>query len=206
MTPANNISSKTSFVALTIAIILGLFFVGHVGLVAIYKMGANATNVTGIVCSLGVVALFIGRQDHRFFALLAGTVLWAVLGEIADHLGYLDIVEGKIAFMLPAFVAIFVYLVNKRFLPFFWAVSFALFFGVWASHFVMVNLFEVFGKRHLLTYASSALFAGLFIFTLHRMKKASTRLGLTFGSIVFTCCCWSILEYLWAWKVVPKPW
>ena len=206
VTPTKTISSKTSFVASTIGIILGLFFVGHVGLVAVYKTGITATIVTAIVCSATAVVLFILRHNHRFSALLAGTVLWAVLGEMADHLGYLDIVEGKIAFMLPALVAIFAYLINKRFLPFFWAVSFALFLGVWASHFVMVTLFQEFGKRHSVTYASSLLFAGLLIFTLHRMKKASTRLGLTLGSIIFTCSCWSLLEYLWAWKVVPKPW
>lgn len=206
ITPAKTISSKTSFVASTIGIILGLFFVGHVGLVAVYKTGMTATIVTAIVCSATAVVLFILRQDHRFSALLAGTVLWAVLGEMAEHLGYLDIVEGNSAFFLPVLVLVFAYIVNKRLLPFFWTVSFALFFGVWASHFVMVNLFEVFGKRHGVTCASSLLFAVLLIFTLFRMKKTSTMLGLTLGSIVFTCCSWSLLEYLWAWKVIPKPW
>ena len=206
MTAKNVISSRPGFVALTIAIILALFLAGHVGLVMIYRMGTAATQVSAIVLSAAVAALFLWRQDHRFFPLLAGTALWAVLGEIAEHLGYLTIVDVRAVFVLPVLLAVFVFLVNKRVLSFFWAVSFGLFFGVWTSHFVMVNMFEEFGKRNVLTYASSLLFAGLLVFSLYRINKTSTRLGLTVCSILFTCSCWSLLEYFWAWKVIPKPW
>jgi hypothetical protein len=194
------------FVVSTIGIILGLFFVGHVGLVAVYKIGTVATIVTAIVCSAAVGVLFIVHQGHRFFPLLAGTALWAVVGEMAEHLGYMEIVDARFVFVLVALIAGYVYLVNKRFLPFFAAVSLALFLGVWASHFIMVNMFEEFGKRHGLTYVSSLLFVGLLVFSVLRMKKTSSMLGLTIGSILFTCCSWSLLEYLWAWKPIPKPW
>jgi hypothetical protein len=146
------------------------------------------------------------HQGHRFFPLLAGTALWAVVGEMAEHLGYMEIVDARFVFVLVALIAGYVYLVNKRFLPFFAAVSLALFLGVWASHFIMVNMFEEFGKRHGLTYVSSLLFVGLLVFSVLRMKKTSSMLGLTIGSILFTCCSWSLLEYLWAWKPIPKPW
>jgi hypothetical protein len=206
MTAKNVISSRPGFVALTIAIILALFLAGHDGLVMIYRMGTAATQVSAIVLSAAVAALFVWRQDHRLFPLLAGTALWAVLGEIAEHLGYLTIVDIKAVFVLPVLLAVFVYLINKRYLSFFWAVSFGLFFGVWASHFVMVNMFEAFGKQSGPTYGSSLLFAGLLVFSLYRMNRTNTRLGLTVLSIIFTCSCWSILEYFWAWKVIPKPW
>lgn len=206
MTSENVISSKTWFVASSVAIILGLFFAGHVGLVMIYKMGTAATQVSAVVLSAAVAVLFIWQRDHRFFPLLAGTALWAVLGEIAEHLGYLTIVDIKAVFVLPILLAVFVYLISKRVVPFFWAVSFGLFFGVWTSHFVMVNMFDEFGKRHILTCVSSLLFTGLLVFSLYRMNKTNTRLGCTVLSILFTCSCWSLLEYLWAWKVIPKPW
>ena len=41
LTSTNGIFSKTAFIASTIAIILGLFFAGHVGLVALYREGAT---------------------------------------------------------------------------------------------------------------------------------------------------------------------
>lgn len=204
--PDKSISSKTWFIASTIAIIMGLFLAGHVGLVTVYKSGAIATIITAIVCSTAVVALFIRQRSHRFFPLLAGTALWAVVGEIAEHLGFLTIVDARFVFALVILIGGFAYIINERVLPFFPAVSSCLFLGVWTSHFVMVNMFETFGKRHVLTYASSLLFAGFLVYSVVRMNKTSSRLGLTIGSITCTCSCWSLLEYLWAWKAIPKPW
>jgi hypothetical protein len=206
MTPMHIFSSKTAFVASTIGIILGLFFIGHVGLVAVYQTGTAATIVTAVICSVAVAALFKWRQNHRFFPLLAGTALWAVLGEMAEHLGYMDITDAWFVFVLAASIIVFTCIVCKHFLPFFFAVSLGLFLAVWASHFIMVNLFDLFGKRHGLTYASSLLFAGFLVLSMFRIKRTGSMLELTMGSILFTCSSWSLLEYLWAWNVIPKPW
>jgi len=75
-----------------------------------------------------------GAGTTRFFPLLAGTALWAIVGEIAEHLGYLTIVDFRfIAVLLPC-IAVFAWLVGKHRLPFFPAVTSCLFLGVWASH------------------------------------------------------------------------
>jgi len=47
--------------------------------------------------------------------------------------------------------------------------------------------------------------AALFVYSLIRILRENRQYELTVLSILIVCSFWSILEYLWAWKVLPKP-
>jgi hypothetical protein len=205
-TVKSEVSSPALFVAYTIAMILGLFFAGHIGLVGLYRLGTAATVTGGAILATATSLLFIWRPRHRFFALLAGTLLWAVLGEATPHLKYGDIVSVNYILLIPAFIVLFVYLLRKNALPSFAAVTLALFLTVWASHSLMVNSFETFGKNAAATKGLAPVFVIVFCYALYRSFKSRDSLHLTLHSILMTCCAWSMLEYLWAWQVLPKPW
>jgi hypothetical protein len=199
------VSSKAIFVASNIAYIIFLFAAGHVGLVKLYKLGRMATGIAAAILTTAIVALFAWRGSHRFFPLAAGLLLWIVMGEMAQHLKIGDIMSIKNGLLILTIAVFVFYLVYKRLLPDFLSIAVVFFLTIWVSHFVLVSLFEQLGKTHIATYFSSLPFAALFAYSLIGILKESGQYELTVFSILIVCSFWSILEYLWAWKLLPKP-
>ena len=198
--------SKFKFISSTIGFIIVLFFLGHIGLVTIYKLGRAPTVITGIISFVIAVSLLMRQDSHRFFPLITGFLLWAVFGEIAEHLGYGDIVSINNIFVLLAVIILMSYLIYRKVLSEFQTIALVLFMIIWTFHFIMVNQFEQLGKTHIITCLSSPVFLIIFIFSLFRCFKSDSQTTLSIHSILLTCSFWSILEYLWAWKVIPKLW
>jgi hypothetical protein len=199
------VSSKATFVASNIAYITLLFAVGHIGLIRLYRLGRMATGVAAAILSIAIVVLFAWCGDHRFFPIAAGLLLWMVMGEMAEHLKIADIMNVKNGILILAIVVFVFYLAYKRLIPDFLSIAVVLFVTIWVSHFVLVSLFSYPGKTHIATYLSFLPFAALFVYSLIRILIDSGQYELTIFSILIVCSFWSILEYLWAWKILPKP-
>ncbi len=197
---------KPRFVLSTILLILFLFFLGHIGLVNLYKLGRIPTLVAAIFLTILIVVMFRWQRKHRFYPLVVGLLLWAVLGEITEHLRYGDIVNIKNVFLLFSIIIFVFYLVYNKLLSEFPAIAIVFFLAIWSSHFVLISLFEQLGKTHTVTYLSSSIFLIVFIYATFKARKSDNRLALTIQTILITCSFWSILEYLWAWKLISKPW
>jgi hypothetical protein len=200
------VSSKLAFTSSTIAYTVFLFVLGHVGLVNLYKLGRTATIAAAVITTIAIVALFAWHGSHRFFPLAAGLLLWAVMGEMGEHLGISDIVHIRNVFLIPSSVAFVFYLEYKRLMPEFLSIAVVFFLAIWASHFVLISFFEQLGRNHTATYLSSVLFVAIFVYSIFKILRENGQHTLTLFCILATCSFWSILEYLWAWKVLPKLW
>ncbi|UCG91885.1 MAG: hypothetical protein JSV97_12605 [candidate division WOR-3 bacterium] len=199
-------AAKLRFILSTIVFIALSFFVGHVVLVNLYNLGRLPTIVMAVLLTIAIVLMFAWPQKHRFFPLVTGLLLWSVLGEITEHLGYGDIVSFKNVFLLIS-ILIFVYsLVRKKLLSEFLTIVIVFFVTIWSFHFVLINVFEGLGRTHVITYASSLIFLIIMVFAILKALRSYNRLVLTLQVIFISCSAWAIVEYLWAWNLVPKPW
>jgi len=198
--------SKPALVLSNALFMLLVIFAGHVALVNLYLLGESATLIAAAVSTAAIVAMAVWQREHRFSPLLVGALLWAVLGEMLDQLRFADIVSTSSALVLAPTVVLVVYLVRGERLSDFYAIAIVFFSAIWVSHFALVNLFTQLGKTHPLTFASSSLFLAALVFAGLGIRRSHTHRALTVHSILITCSAWSILEYLWAWEVIPKGW
>ena len=199
-------NSKLAFVLTNILFIAVLVLVGHVGLVTVYGFGEKMTLITGAILTAVIILMLIWPNEQRFSPLVVGVLLWAVVGEIAGELGYADIVSIRNFFVLPLAIVLVGYLVRRHRLSDFLIIASVFFLTIWACHFILVNLFEQLGVVHPLTYVSSSLFLAMLILAILGIRQSNSRRALTVHSILALCSFWSVMEYLWAWRVVPKPW
>jgi hypothetical protein len=199
-------SGTTGFILFTAAIIFILFFIGHIGLVTIYRAGTTITTLAAVILAAAIVLLYIFRGKHRFFPLLTGFLIWAFAGEATEHLGYGDIVSIKNIFLIAGCTIFLIYLIQKRKINAYLSISLGEFQSVWVFHFIMVNQFEHLGKTHPVTYITCGVFAALLIFTIIQLIRIKDKFVLVLYTIVSVSVFWSILEYLWGWMWIPKPW
>jgi hypothetical protein len=177
-----------------------------VGLAALYQCGRMQTIVAGVLFTASIVILLVWQSENRFVGIVIGVLLWALLGEITEHLGWSDIICVKNAFLLLTTAVFVAYLVYKDALPSHILIAAVLFVTIWAFHFVQANLFEYAGKTHPLTYASSLLFPLVLAFAVWGARTSKNPETLTIQCILIAGSFWAILEYLWAWKWIPKRW
>ncbi len=199
-------NSKLAFVLANTLFIALLVLVGHVGLVSVYGFGEKMTLITGAILTAVIILMLIWQNEQRFSPLVVGVLLWAVVGEIAGQLGYVDIVSIRNVFVLSPAIVLVGYLARKDRLSDFLIIASVFFLTIWTCHFILVNLFEQLGAVHPLTFVSSSLFLAMLILAILGIRRSDSRRALTVHSILVLCSFWSMLEYLWAWRVVPKPW
>ncbi len=198
--------SKLAFVLANTLFLALLVLVGHVGLVTVYGLGEKMTLITGAILTAVIILMLIWPNEQRFSPLVVGVLLWAVVGEIAGELGYADIVSIRNVFVLPPAIVLVGYLARRHRLSDFVIIASVFFLTIWACHFILVNLFEQLGAAHPLTYVSSSLFLAMLILAILGIRQSNSRRALTVHSILALCSFWSVMEYLWEWRVVPKPW
>ncbi len=206
MDPLPVTDSKLAFVLANTLFIALLVLVGHVGLVSVYGFGEKMTLITGAILTAVIILMLIWQNEQRFSPLVVGVLLWAVVGEIAGQLGYADIISIRTVIVLPPAIVLVGYLARRDRLSDFLIITSVLFLTIWACHFILVNLFEQLGAVHPLTFVSSSLFLAMLILAILGIRRSDSRRALTVHSIIVLCSFWSMMEYLWAWRVVPKPW
>ncbi len=198
--------SKLAFVLADTLFMALLVLVGHFGLVTVYGLGEKMTLITGAILTAVIILMLIWQIEQRFSPLVVGVLLWAVVGEIAGELGYADIVSIRNFFVLPPAIVLVGYLARRHRLSDFVIIASVFFLTIWACHFIMVNLFDQLGVMHPLTHVASSLFLAMLILAILGIRQSNSRRALTVHSILALCSFWSVMEYLWAWRVVPKPW
>lgn len=198
--------AKPNFVLGNILFIALFFLGGHVGLVKLYGLGEALTTIVGAVLTSVIISMLIWQKEDRFSPLVVGVLLWAVLGEVVEQLGFGSIVRVRNFVLLFPTLMFIRHMARRERLPDFLNIALVFFMTIWACHFVLVNILVHLGPTHLLTYASSSLFLAMFVLAISNIRQSDSRAALTIQSVFVMCSAWSMLEYLWAWKVLPKPW
>ncbi len=184
----------------------------YIALIGVYKLGTGATIIMGLIfLGLGITFLFfsITTSDTRkgnYYGIFSGLFLWAVLGEVVEKLGIIAIAEWQMFPLLALFTFLIALIGIKRYLPAGLLFSLGGFNAIWLLHFVMVNQFELGGETSWITYPSCAIFILLVILFGYRMTRAETDNENMAFSLALLLTSWTVLEYIWGWKLLPGPW
>jgi hypothetical protein len=139
------------------------------------------------------------------WGILSGLALWGFLGEYLEHLGWLDIAHWHYLPFLLILTFIIIFITVRRYLPARFGFSFGFFSGIWGLHMLMITQFEILGKTHWITYLSAGLFTIMAIFSYFRIRKTKTVNQKMVWALVLLLSSWTVLEYLWGWRVIPGP-
>lgn len=192
-------------------VLLG-FAATYMALVGVYRLGTMATIIMGLVfLGWGIAFLFfsITISDVRkgnYYGIFSGLFLWAVLGEVVEKLGGIAIAKWQMFPLLGGFTFLIALFGIKGYLPTGLIFSLGHFNTVWLLHFVMINQFELMGRTSWITYPSCAIFALLVIIFGYRMARAETDGENMAYSLALLLVGWTVLEYIWGWRLLPGPW
>jgi hypothetical protein len=126
-----------------------IYFLGHLSMSTVYRLGATATLVFGSVSLIAIILTVwkaAGRAEGTreiVYGIVAGFCIWCFAGEFLEHKGIVEIAALKTTPLLAIYVLTTLFIIYKKYLPI--GVSFALghFGGVWVLHCILVNQMEV---------------------------------------------------------------
>ncbi|RKX70799.1 hypothetical protein DRP53_03810 [candidate division WOR-3 bacterium] len=194
----------------TLLFVLLIFACAYMALVAVYRMNIIATIVAALVfLTMGIAFLLksITIEDERkrnYYGIFSGLFLWAVFGEVFEHLGILEIANWRMFPILVVFLLVSFGV--KRYLPTGVMFSLGHFGGIWFLHAIMINQFELLGRDHWSTYLGAAIFLSLAVFFGFRMKGSKGDNENMAYALALLLVAWSVLEYIWGWRLLPGPW
>lgn len=202
----------------TIGIVLGFFGFTYMFLVFTSRWGNIPYLVAGLLLlAASIVMLIVSEKskDNAFksniLAILSGVALWGFLGEFLENADmYIAHSTIKIAHwnflpILIIVVLLFAYVWKKRYLPdniLFFGGSFI---GIWILHYIMIFQIDLFSKTAPITYISFALFVLATGFLIWRLVKSDNLNKKMAFSVAVLYTGWSILEYIWLWRLIPGP-
>ena len=201
-------------------LILLIFGGLYMSLVAVYRISDRLSGRVGFL--LGIAALvilsvlyiyfFFKTSNSRdivkssWYGIISGLFLWGVLGELLEHLNILVIAEWNYFPLILLFVFLTLFFAVKKYIPTGIIFSLGHFTGIWLCHAIMIFQFEHLSRTHFSTYIAATIFLLLTLFFGYRMVKAKTDVGNLAYSLITVLSAWTVLEYIWGWRLIPGPW
>lgn len=182
------------------------------GLALGYRAGnAVAIPLGLLLLGLGVWFVFnsIGPSEsrsHNYYGIFAGIFLWGFLGEFIEHLEIISVASWNMLPLLGLVTFMIAIIFMKRYLPDGLMFAIGTFNAVWLLHFVMINQYEFLGRSHWTTYPACGFFILLAVFFGFRMAKTRGLSGNMAYSLAMLLSAWTVLEYVWGWRLIPGPW
>lgn len=139
------------------------------------------------------------------WGILSGLTLWGFLGEYLEHLGWLDIASWHYLPALLILTFFMILLFKKEYLPIHFGFAFGHFLGIWTLHMLMITQFELLGRTHWITYPSAVVIAIIALFSYIKIRKTKSIDQKMAWSLVLLLTSWTVLEYVWAWRLIPGP-
>lgn len=146
---------------------------------------------------------------NNLLSIFSGISLWGFFGEFLGNADmYIKNAAVKIAhwnFLPILLLAIFLFLNRRKHLPIsvqFSSVSFLL---IWTLHYIMIFQFQVLGRTHYTTYIMCVIFASLTGFSIYEARNNKSINSIMFWSYFGLLSAWSVLEYIWGWRLIPGP-
>ncbi len=186
-------------------------FVGvYGGLVVAYRAGGVLPLILGLCFLFTGIFLFFkslsvkSEKVRNYCGIISGILIWAFVGEVAEHTGLFDIASIKMGPLL--FLFLIFYLPLLGFLPSGANFTLSSFGAIWFLHYFMISQFDTMGRKSWVTYPSAILFLVLTIILVRRGKFSdSISKKMAYYYFAFLTG-WCVLEYLWGWRVLPGPW
>lgn len=139
------------------------------------------------------------------WGIISGLALWGFLGEYLEHLEWLDIASWHYlpALLILSFFSIL--LLRKEYLPIRFGFALGHFLGIWALHMLMITQFELLGRTHWITYPTALVIGILALFSYIKIRRAKSIDQKMVWSLGLLLTSWTVLEYVWAWRLIPGP-
>jgi len=153
-------------------------------------------------------------DDKKIFysnllAIISGISFWGFFGEFLENADlYINDATIKIAHwnFLPILVLmIFLFLNLRKHLPVPVQFSLSSFLLVWLMHYIMIFQYEVLSRTHFTTYIMCGIFVILTGLSIYKARKNKQLHSVMFWSYLGLLCAWSVLEYIWGWRLIPGP-
>ena len=199
-------------------VLLTLFFFGitYMLLVITSRTGKIPYLFAGLfLLGLGIYLFIISpkMKTNKFWsnllAIISGISLWGFFGEFLENADlYIKDATIEIAHwnFLPVLVLmIFLFLNLRKHLPVPVQFSLSSFLLVWSVHCIMIFQYEVLSRTHFTTYIMCGIFVILTGLSIYKAKKNKGINSIMFWSYFGLLCAWTVLEYIWGWRLIPGP-
>ena len=164
---------------------------------------------------LGIYLFIISQKmkTNNFWsnllAIISGIFLWRFFGEFLENADlFIRDATVEIAhwnFLSVLGLMIFLFLNLRKHLQISVQFSLSSFLFIWSMHYIMIFQYEVLSRTHFTTYIMCGVFlilTGLSIYKVRRNKQINS---VMFWSYFGLLTAWTILEYVWGWRLIPGP-
>ena len=145
----------------------------------------------------------------NLLAIISGISLWGFFGEFLENADlYIKDATIEIAHwnFLPVLVLIiFLFLNLRKYLPVPVQFSLSSFLLIWSMHYIMIFQYEVLSRTHFTTYIMCAIFMILTGLSIYKARKNKQIHSVMFWSYFGLLTAWTVLEYIWGWRLIPGP-
>ncbi len=209
--------NNTKKIALnTVSLTLFFFGITYMLLVITSRIGEIPYLFAGLfLLLLGICLFFISpkMKINQFWsntlAIFAGISLWGFSGEFLENADlYIKDATVEIAhwnFLPILLLMIFLFLNLRKHLPVPVQFSLSSFLLIWSMHYILIFQYEVLSKTHFTTYIMCGIFLILAGFSIYKAKKNKGINSIMFWSYFGLLCAWTVLEYIWGWRLIPGP-
>ena len=200
----------------TVLSTLGFFGVIYMILVFSNRAGKVPYLIVGLFFFAFGIFTFIKSQkilENQFLSnlmgIISGIAIWGFVGEFMEngdlYIPYATVEIANWNFLPILLLAIFVFLQIKKDLKMPVQFSLSSLLMIWSMHYIMIFQFEVLSRTHFTTYIMCGVFlilTGLSIYKVRRNKQINS---VMFWSYFGLLTAWTILEYVWGWRLIPGP-
>ncbi|MEA3500034.1 MAG: hypothetical protein U9R41_03305 [Candidatus Marinimicrobia bacterium] len=180
------------------------------------RSGRMAYLITGLLLFAFGIYSFIKSQQIKgnkfisnLLAITSGIAIWGFIGEFMENANlYIEHSTVKIAhwnFLPILLLMIFIFFQIRKDLKISVQFSLASFLMIWSMHYIMIFQFEVLSRTHFTTYIMCGMFLILTILAIIKTKKSSEINTVMFWSYFGLLTAWTVLEYIWGWRLIPGP-
>ena len=145
----------------------------------------------------------------NLLAIISGISLWGFFGEFLENADlYIKDATIEIAHwnFLPVLVLIiFLFLNLRKYLPVPVQFSLSSFLLIWSMHYIMIFQYEVLSRTHFTTYIMCGIFVFLAGLSIYKARKSKQINSIMFWSYFGLLTAWTVLEYIWGWRLIPGP-
>ena len=199
----------------TILSTLGFFGITYMLLVFTNRAGNIPYLFAGLLLLVFGIFAFVKSQqvDNKFLrnlsAIISGISLWGFFGEFLENADlYIKDATIEIAHwnFIPVLVlVIFLFLNLRKHLPIPVQFSLSSFLLIWSMHYIMIFQYEMLSRTHFTTYIMCVVFLFLTGLSIYKARKSKQIDSVMFWSYFGLLTAWSVLEYIWGWRLIPGP-
>jgi len=200
----------------TVLSTLGFFGVIYMILVFSNRAGKVPYLIVGLFFFAFGIFTFIKSQKilgnqflSNLMGIISGIAIWGFVGEFMEngdlYIPYATVEIANWNFLPILLLAIFVFLQIKKDLKMPVQFSLSSLLMIWSMHYIMIFQFEVLSRTHFTTYIMCMVFLFLTGLSIYKVREKKQINSTMFWSYFGLLTAWSVLEYVWGWRLIPGP-